>query len=336
MLTRPATRMFYLVAGRTIAIEASDDFPQRAVSEILSGWFFTLVPPHIASEPDAVVRIHCRLDPPAIPSDLSSFAITCGGVCSTDETTYYLTFDDAVVIFRSDSLVQVDLWIRQTYDSSSSAFVQLFSHALSPALRRCGLFEIHSAGVIPPGSNNAILIAGASGSGKSTLTTQLANSGWGYLSDDILLLTETREEVELHAFRRFFALTDETIAAVNLPAGTDLSLARPKQRVIPQDHFRCDPVRQAKPGAIIFPTITGQPQSQMKPITPAETMSRLLRLCPWASYDKPTSVSHLRLLGFLANNSRGFELLAGTDVLNDSDQTIQMFSNIVDKEVFLH
>jgi hypothetical protein len=327
--------MFYLVAGRTILIETFDDWSQRAVSEIFSGWFFTLAPPHVTSDADVTVRIQCCVDLPAIPSDLASFAITSGGVCFTDEAVYYLRFDDAVIVFKTDSVVQVDLWVRQPHGSSSSTFVQLLSHALSPALRRCGLFEIHSAGVIPPESNTAIMIAGASGSGKSTLTARLANSGWGYLSDDILLLTEERKELELRAFRRFFALTGDTLAAVNLPGVKSDSLS-PKQRLMPQDHFSREPVQQAKPAAIVFPTITGQRQSQMKSITVRETMSKLLRLCPWASYDKPTSVQHLRVLGLLANTSNGFELLAGTDILNDSNLTTQMFFHIVDKAALVH
>jgi len=60
-------------------------------------------------------------------------------------------------------------------------------------------------------------------------------------------------------------------------------------------------------------------------------MSRLLRLCPWASYDKGTSLEHLRMLGRLANSASGFELLAGIDILKDSKLTAQMFLNISDK-----
>ena len=315
--------MFYLVAGRTLLIEVFEELTQHAVAEVFSRWFFNLVPPHI---PNATIRIHRAVDFPTIPLDLSSFEITCGGRCFTDERRYYLKFDDALVFFNTG--LQVDLWLSETCDCSSSSFVQLLSHALSPALRRCGVFEIHSAGVIPPESKSAIMIAGASGSGKSTLTTQLANLGWSYLSDDILLLTEVREELHLRAFRRFFALKGDTLAAVGLP---NVEVTDLKQRLIPQDHFNRAPLEQSTPGAIVFPTITSHGDSQMKALTASETMSRLLRLCPWASYDKWTSLEHLRILGRLANSTNGFELLAGTDILNDSNLTAQMFFNITGK-----
>ena len=319
--------MFYLVAGRIILIETYDEWTHRKVSEVFSGWFINLLPPHINTDANATIRIHSGVDLPNIPPDLKSFEITCGGRCFTNERQYYLKFDDALIVFGRHS--HVDFWIAKTDDRSSTPFVQLFSQALAPALRRSGVFEIHSAGVISPDSKSTIMIAGASGSGKSTLTAQLADLGWSYLSDDILLLTEVGEELELRGLRRFFALTSHTLAAVGLPGIN--GEVNPKRRVIPEDHFSRAPLEQSKPAAIVFPTLTRQQTSQMSRLTASETMSRLLRLCPWASYDKGTSLEHLRLLGRLANSASGFELLAGTDILNDSKLTAQMFLNISDK-----
>jgi len=42
----------------------------------------------------------------------------------------------------------------------------------------------------------------------------------------------------------------------------------------------------------------------------------LLRMCPWACYDKATAGAHLEVLGELARQADGFELLAGADLLN--------------------
>ena len=324
--------MFYLVAGRIILIEAADEWTHQAVSEVFSGWFFNPLPPHINTDANARIRIHSGVDLPNIPPDLKSFEITCAGRCFTDEKQYYLKFDDALIVFGKES--QVDFWIAKTYEGSSTTFVQLFSQALAPALRRSGVFEIHSAGVISPESQSTTMIAGASGSGKSTLTTQLANLGWSYLSDDILLLTQVAEGLELRGLRRFFALTSNTLAAVGLPnINGEVNL---KHRVIPQDHFSRGPLEQSKPGAIVFPTVTREQTSHINNLTAGETMSRLLRLCPWASYDKGTSLEHLRMLGRLANSVSGFELLAGTDILNDSRLTAKMFLNISVKAFSAH
>jgi hypothetical protein len=322
--------MFYLVAGHIILIESSDECAHRAVSDVFSGWFFNLIPPDINPNAEATIRIHSTAGLPSVPSDLPGFEITCDGTCFTDEKSYYLKFQDALVVF-GDGSADVNFWITETYDRASATFAQLLSQALSPALRRAGVFEIHSGGVIPPASTTAIMVAGPSGSGKSTLVTQLAKLGWAYLSDDILLLTEFAEEVRLQALRRFFALTPDTLAAVGLSSVKGASVTDLKHRLYPQDHFPSNPMEQSQPGAIVFPTVSGQSQSHLKLLTPAETMSRLLRLCPWASYDKGTSLEHLRMLGRLANGTRAFALSAGTDILNDSNLTAQIFFSITRK-----
>ena len=131
--------------------------------------------------------------------------------------------------------------------------------------------------------------------------------------------------------RQFFKAAASTLGAAGLATLKNSVVTSFKQRIIPQDHFSRPPIGRATPGAIVFPTITGQGESQIKALSPAQTMSRLLRLCPWASYDKGTSVEHLRVLGCLANNLNGFDLLAGTDILNDSHLTARMFFKIASK-----
>lgn len=330
MLSRPAAKINYSVAGRTVLIEAHDGWSSRAVSELFAGWFLTKLPEQVTPVPDLTLRVRCGLTSPAIPPGLSSFVIAHGGTCHTDNDSYYLRFDDSLISFGSekDARVAVDLWVDRPYELSSPNVAQLFSHALSPALRRCGIFEIHSAGVIASGGTKAIMIAGPSGSGKSTLTSQLALCGWGYLSDDILLLQICDEEIRVGAFRRFFALTHDTIAAVKL-SRSELgeAVGTSKERVTPQDHFATNPIEQAVPGTVVFPTLTGERRSQLVRLTAAESMTRLLRLSPWASYDKPTSREHLQLLGRLANTTQAFDLLAGTDILHDPKLAADLIYN---------
>jgi hypothetical protein len=124
--------------------------------------------------------------------------------------------------------------------------------------------------------------------------------------------------LKVGAFRRFFALTAETLAAVDLPQGVfNESSVTAKERIIPQEHFDSDPIEQATPGYMIFSHVTREQQSRVVSLTSAEAMTMLLRLCPWASYDKPTSEQHLRILARLANTTSALALHAGTDILNE-------------------
>ena len=330
MFTRPATEGSFLVAGRNVLIQAFDDTSMQAVLHTFAGWFITTNSEH--PQPDLVLRIHSGVTPPEVPKDFNGFPIIHGGRCSTDGDTFYLQFEKALIAFGPGLATQVDLWLESPLDSSSIVTGQLLSHALAPALRRCGVFEIHSAGVIAPESSEVVLIAGPSGSGKSTLTTQLANCNWSYLSDDVLLLHSSEQNITAEPLRRFFALTSQTIAAAALGAELQDS-SQAKNRIFPQEIFQRAPLSDGVPGTIVFPTVVDSACSSLLPLTSAESMKRLLRLCPWAAYDKPTSGPHLQLLGRLANSTSGFELFAGKDILKDRQRAAELFTQVVSKQL---
>ena len=326
---RPAARMVYSAAGRSVFIDAKDEWSAQSVVDVFDSWFFTPIDPHSVATPDVTIEIQSGIALSPMPGDLQNFEIIHGGTCYTDNQTYYLDFDGSRVIFGPGTARQVQLWVNKPGECSLARFTQLLSHALSPALRRCGVFEIHSGGVLAPGNEKAIMIAGPSGSGKSTLTSQLARCGWRYLSDDILLMHGVDNEIKVQAFRRFFALTAETLAAAKL-SRTDLN-SMPgvaKERVVPEDHFDTIPVQQATPGTICFVGIASAANTSVVALTPSETMAKLLRLCPWASYDKPTSGEHLRTLGLLAQTTSAFDLRTGVDVLEKPETVAAILSEI--------
>ena len=328
--------MLFSVAGRAILVKAHDDWSSEAVSQIFAGWFIHSLPDQPGLIPDATVAIHCGVSPPAPPDGLTSFDITNDGTCFTDHKTYYARFGESLVIFGPGSTDEVNLWVDQQYDFASTVTVQLLSHALSPALRRCGVFEIHSGAVIPVGHEDAIMIAGPSGSGKSTLTSKLAQCGWGYVSDDIVLLRDIEQRLEISAFRRFFALTGKTIAAAGLPQKQSSSSVLAKVRVQPEEHFEHAPVERATPASILFPTITHDERTRIVSLTSAEAMSRLLRLCPWSSFDHPTSKEHLRMLGKLANTTNAFDLFAGQDVLEHPHRAAEAIYDSIGAAALIH
>ena len=314
----PALRMFYSIAGRVLLIDAEDEWSALAVSKLLARWFLTPLSLPETAPPDATIKIRCCSNAPPVPEGLIRFEISHGGTGYTDGQTLYLDFNGSVVTIGPGWTREADVWLTERYDFASEVLAQLISQAFSAVLRRCGLFELHSGGVVPPKHGKAVLIAGASGSGKSTLTLQLTACGWGYLTDDTLLIGEGQQGIEAWGLRRFFALTADTIAAVRLPqlpAAAEAGLF--KKRITPQDFFPSGQIRSAQPGAIVFPVITFETESRVRSLTPSEAMARLLRLCPWACYDKPTADEHLRTLGRLVNETVTVDILAGTDLLDD-------------------
>ena len=314
MLPRPVLKKSYSIAGRVLSFVTFDDWSASAVAALIDGW---LVRPlengqHV---PDATLTITAGSDLPQIPANLPQFDISDAGTCYSDRKTFYLQFEGALV--QIDGSSEVKLWVHRPEDLHPTMRSRVLSQAFSAALRRCGLFELHSGAVVPPGEADALLIAGQSGSGKSTLTAKLAAAGWSYLSDDTLLLRDAVTNIEAITLRQFFALTPATVATLPSMQVTP-SPDRRKERFTPQDFFSGPQIESAKPTIIVFPKITGEPTTRLVKLSSSETMTRLLKFCPWACYDSNSAGAHLSLLGRLARETAGFDILGGTDLFRDS------------------
>lgn len=326
MQVRPAIEKFYRVAGRCVSIEDEDTWSGTALAHLFQRWFVTPAPQSTASIPDCRLRMHTSPFPHSIPRHLSKFELPVGGMCYTDNETFYLEFDCSTIVFGGAEPA-AEVWLPDRYEFGSQMLVTILSQAFGAALRRCGVFELHSAAVISPETSKTILIAGPSGSGKSTIALQLSMSGWRYVTDDVVWLTESNDLIHVNALRRFFALTQETVTATqvdSLMGETDLRY--PKARFDPQHVFPNTQVHQAKPDVIVFTAISGDAKSRLSNLDQAQSMSRLLRLCPWACYDTPIANKYLRVLNQLARSTSAFELLAGKDMMASSNTAPDIFS----------
>lgn len=294
VLDRPASQSFYAVAGRLLFVESHDRNLAPLIDRLFAGWQLTPVSSP-ERHPDIRISFTACEALPAVPSGLDQFEVAAGGRCYKDEGGYYLEFARSLLHLKSEDQVSVEVWNTDTTDVE---LARVTSFAVCAALRRFGLFELHSGGVILPGTETGVLIIGPSGSGKSTLTFQLASAGWSYLSDDEVLLSATDGQVEARGFRSFFALADA-------PASTFKNYFEPAGTRIPQ----------TVPQFLLFTTVSGASDTQLHELTQPETMVRLIRACPWATYDTAVAGPNLELLSKLARQAKGFALSAGADLL---------------------
>jgi hypothetical protein len=318
-LQRPAVASIFEIAGRTISFEAKNaELPQ--LEELLASYYCSPVSPNTATSPDATIR----LQPEDLPFDIAGtfdhFEISGGGVGHTDGRTCVFDFKSGRVIVHPGEPHQVDLIMRKQLDLRQYDDLQVLNYAFSTALRRSGLYELHSGAVVEPGTQRGVLFPGVSGSGKSTITLQLVANGWQYLTDDILYLNDA-DKVRAYPLRRAFAVTRATVAASGsrvqeLFAKADWSDGS-KKTFMPKDSFPGTFVPNCEPRSIFFPTVTHEKRSVVKPLTASETMIQLIKLCPWSCYDPITSTRHLDVLSSLAKQCNGFKLLAGSDLLRD-------------------
>ena len=298
---RPASRSFYTVAGRFLFIEAIDPRLAQVVQQLFAGWQLTPIssPPR---EAEIQIRFFTDEPRPDIPPNLEQFDIAEGGRCYADANAYYLQFVNSLLRLRQEIPVRVDVWFRQAPESGHVELARVTSFAVCAALRRFGLFELHSAGVVEPVSGAGVLIIGPSGSGKSTLTFQLATAGWPYLSDDEVLLSDGEGQVEARGFRSFFAMRE-------------LATAGFRNVFEPMGVFSVERVSEVVPHWLLFTAISGEKKTRITELAQADTMIRLIRACPWATYDTTVAGDNLGLLSRLARQVKAFDLFAGTDLL---------------------
>jgi len=298
---RPASQRFYAVAGRLLFTESFDRRLDDLIARLFAGWQLAPIA-SVAREPDIRINFFCGDAQPQIPDGLNQFEIADGGRCYTCGEDYYLSLGNLLMHLRNGGPVRVDLWLAELPESGDSMFARATSFTVCAALRRFGLFELHSAGVVHPDNGKGLLIIGPSGSGKSTLALCLAMAGWPYLSDDELLLSLVNGEIEARGFRTFFALREQ--------------LSGPSRTCFEPDVvFESGRKTNASPGALVFISLNGEQKSELNRLTQPEAMARLLRSCPWAAYDMAVAGAYLELLSRLARQANAFDLFAGRDLL---------------------
>ena len=298
---RPASQSFYTVAGRLLFVESLEPQLRNLIVELFGGWQLTPVS-FPDQSPDIRIEFSCGESRPQILPNLDQFEIAEGGQCYTDRSDFYLALGSALVHLENGAPVSVRVWFEELPDQRDPLLARATSFAVCAALRRFGIFELHSAGMVHPDSDEGVLIIGPSGSGKSTLTLQLASSGWPYLSDDELLISLVDGEVEARGFRSFFAVR-----------GTAAGF---KTCFEPDSLFPSGRRLKASPGVLLFASLSGEQQTRLNRLTQTESMARLIRACPWATYDTSVAGANLELLSKLARQTRAFDLHAGHDLLD--------------------
>lgn len=319
---RPALTFTYAIAGRVLFIEASDEWAANLVPRFLGDFFLDPLPASSQPNPTFTIRILSQ-GAPNIPEGTDTFEVAFGH-CRTDGEKYYLTVEDSLIVTGvGDGRASLTVWLGNTLHARQSlSLFNLMAYALEISLRRCGLYQLHGAGLVRPDQKAGALILGASGSGKSTLTALLASRGWLYLTDDALLLSQEGDLVHARGIRRFFAASEATLASCSLPnlsqALKPPMLSDPlKRRLEPMVAFPDQFISSWLPKTLVFASITGRDRSEVEAATRTDTMARLIRSNPWASYDRSTAREHLQVLNRLTNQCRAYFLRAGLDVLSD-------------------
>ena len=270
-----------------------------------------------------------------MPRGPAAFAVH-HGECFPDGDALVLATSDSRMRINPLAMRRVDVWIGAETARSPVAFSRLLFYATQAALRQCGLYELHAAAVRPPAPPDdvradGVLIVGASGSGKTTLAMRLTAAGWSNVSDDVVLIRDDAPAAEAFAFRRVFAATETTLNALPTPRLEEATrepneLEPSKRRLDPDVLFPGSFAPSCTPRALVFPAMTGRARSETQPMAASDALTRLLKMCPWASYDRAVAGPHLSALARLARQAASYTLLAGTDLLHDAGAAPRLFA----------
>jgi hypothetical protein len=166
------------------------------------------------------------------------------------------------------------------------------------------------------------------------LSLRLAASGWHYLSDDAVVISEGEKGIEARGLRRPFQMSADSLGGCELPGLDDtLSVTIPndpeKRRLDPEILFPGQFAAAAQPGVLCFPVITGESESRLAETTKTDAMMRLIAMCPWSNYDTSSAREHLRVLGHLVRQCKTFTLHAGRDIFDQQKSASALFSRLV-------
>lgn len=312
---------FYQIADRVLSVESDSEWAAGLAEGFFSGLYLSPSLGHDTGP--AHLRLKLMTEPPPpLPNELQRIRVP-GGVCHKNHQSYYLDVKGSRIAVGAKDPKQVEVWLGDSAHARKTAsLIAIMAYAMPAALRRIGLYDLHAAALIEPVTACCFLFPGISGSGKTSLSIRLAASGWRYLSDDLVVISEGKRIVEARGLRRPFQASADSLDGCELPRLEDtLGVTIPndpeKSLLDPEILFPGQFAASAQPGVLCFPVITGESESRLAETTKANAMMRLIVMCPWSNYDTFSAREHLRVLGHLVRQCKVFTLHAGRDIFDE-------------------
>jgi hypothetical protein len=323
---------FYEIADRVLSVETDAEWATCFAESFCSG--LRLSPSLSHSTRPAHLRIKIITEPPPpLLTKLQRFKVA-GGVCYKNHQSYWLEVRGSRVAVGPKDSKRVEVWLGDSaYARTTSSLITVLAYAIWAALRRVELYDLHAAALIEPESDCCFVFPGPSRSGKTSLSLRLASSGWHYLSDDVVVISE-EEGVKARGLRRPFMTSADSLGGCELPrlngtAGVTIPNNRAKRRLDPETLFPGQFAASAQPGVLCFPVITGESESRLEETTKAEAMMRLINMCPWSNYDTSAGRDHLRVLAHLVRQCRTYTLHAGRDIFDEQTGASALLGRLV-------
>ncbi len=322
---------YYSLHGIHIEVRWDDASVAKAIDAILN--YFGLIRREGASRQRPVQLAFLTQEPPPTLPDNAHWVVQHNGIeVWRADHSFYLRESGSIMQLDAAAgtgwgIIQSPLWRQPSLVRLET--INLVIHSLLILLRHRALYPLHAAALTREG--NGVLLVAQSDSGKSTQALSLVRQGWGYLSDDSLLLRPVGEGVEARPLRRDFGVDQEAvhdfpeIAAHWQPYLTD----ERKRRIDMEAVYPGQRVERGLPRVLVFPKIVPRLESKLNPIGKKEALFRLMRQSGFLALEPRISAAHLDVLKRLVNQADGYELLAGRDMKREPALVAPMLARIL-------
>ena len=267
--------------------------------------------------------------PPHIPASAREAFQAEGFAVLEDGSECFVTDGESLFHLRPEQGHGTAHLADSFYSKPALLQANFWAYGLMKLFRQKGLYALHGAGLVSP-NKAGVIITGPCGSGKSTLSIGLIRAGWGYLSDDALLLRDVNKAVEVLALRKSFYVDED-----NAQRYQDLSLGaivpdsvggQRRQLALHESHpdqYAC----RVTASLLLFPKIVSHATSTLKPLTGAAALTKLLAESGGQLFDRRSMSQHLQILKRLIDQTRAFELQSGQDLHNDPSKLATLLAD---------
>lgn len=175
-------------------------------------------------------------------------------------------------------------------------------------LAELGRALVHAGGVVSP-DGRAWLLVGDARAGKSTTCATLMRAGWGYLSDDQVVLGPSHaHRIPVEGWLRSFHLDQ------GWPEGrtTRVRTPTPAQTVASARWHRTGTL-----GGLLFPHVRPDQPTALAAISPGEALGELVRQSPWLFVRREAAGRILPLLQASVEVAPSYRLSLGLDTYRE-------------------
>ena len=305
----------YLLHDLTLEVESDDEGAGRELERVLDSlsWRRTEVPAAPASLSFSIRRDGGEHEVPASARPVLHAEDYRGFEADED---YYLT-DGATLLHIRALERRAEVFLASSFFSrSADSRHQFWMFALVKLLQELEIYSLHAAGLVAP-DGAGLLVVGDSGSGKSTLTIGLIHRGWGYLSDDAVLLRRRPTGVEALALRRHFYIDASASGRyVGFSLGDEIADKRGggRRRVGVEEAFPAQRAASCFPTCLLFSRIVRRATTELVSVETSAALGRLLAQCARQAFERRATSRQLVVLKELLRQARFYDLEAGSDL----------------------